>query len=175
MNHEAKHVALARGKWSQPLVPHRGWTCVDHYDAFEAHGDEEFETCEMCETTPIRFVHLMEHPDYAGQLHCGCVCAGHMEQSKVRAETRDKGMRNRAVKRTKFPTRKGWRVSVRGTPHIKVDGYHLMVVHRKGGFAVGVTPPGSTEPIWGQRIYKAAVDAQLGCFDALEYIRNKRN
>lgn len=174
MGEESDQSALGRGKWSMAGVPHRGWSCVDNYDAFEVHGEDEFETCAMCETMKIRFVHVMEHPDYSELLHCGCICAGHMEQSLSRAERRDTNMRNRAGRRAKFPARKGWRTSARGTPHIRVDGYHLMVVRRKGGFAVGVTPPGSDAPTWGRRTYPGELDAQLGCFDALEYMKRRK-
>lgn len=99
--------ALGRGKWSQAGVPHRDWCCVDNYDTFEVHGEQEYETCEMCEVMTIRFVHVMQHPDYYELLHCGCICAGDMEQSKARAVRRDKAMRSRAGRRTKFPERKG--------------------------------------------------------------------
>ena len=167
-------VSLGMGKWSQPGVPHRDWRCVDNYDTFEVHGEDQFETCEMCEVMNIRFVHVMQHDDYPELLHCGCICAGHMEQNKARAKRRDTSMRNRAGRRERFPERKGWRVSAKGTPHIRVDGYHLMVVRRKGGFAVGVTSPGAGDPKWGRKTYKSELDAQLGCFDALEYMKERR-
>lgn len=155
-------------------MPHRDWNCVDNYDSFEVNGEDEFETCEMCEVMEIRFVHVMQHADYSDLLHCGCICAGHMEQNKVGADRRDKGMRNRASRRAKFPDRTGWRVSARGTPYIKVEGYHLMVARRKSGFAVGVTPPGAPHPKWGRRTYPAELDARLGCFDALEYMKSRQ-
>lgn len=61
----------ATGKWSQPGVPHKGWTCLDIEDLGEPSA-----TCEMCEAQEIRYVHHMEHPNYSGSLGCGCVCAG---------------------------------------------------------------------------------------------------
>jgi hypothetical protein len=55
------------GKWSEPGVPHRGWTCTGVTDL-----EEPAATCEMCETAAIRYVHHMEHADYPGGLGVGC-------------------------------------------------------------------------------------------------------
>jgi hypothetical protein len=63
------------GKWSQPGVPHRGWTCEGVEDLGEPDA-----ICEMCERQEIRYVHTMVHPEYPDKLACGCVCAGHMER-----------------------------------------------------------------------------------------------
>src|SRR4051794_39614902 len=71
------------GKWSQPGVPHRGWSCVDIEDL----GAPDL-VCEMCERQEIRSVHHMEHPDYPGSLRCGCICAGHMEEDLTGAQRR---------------------------------------------------------------------------------------
>ena len=72
------------GKWSQGGVPHKGWSCIDIDDV----GDD-FVTCQMCETQPVRYVHTMEHPDYPDTLDVGCVCAGNMEQDYEAARERE--------------------------------------------------------------------------------------
>ncbi len=73
-----------RGKWSQPDVPHKGWTCV---------GIEDLETpafiCEMCESVEIRYIHFMEHSNFSEILGVGCVCAEHMEGDYVRPRERE--------------------------------------------------------------------------------------
>ena len=45
------------GKWSQPGVPHKGWSCDHVVDL----GIYERAICEMCEKQEIRFVHSMSH------------------------------------------------------------------------------------------------------------------
>ena len=80
-----------RGKWSQPGVPQRGWTCVDVDDL-----GEPSQLCEMCESVDIRFLHHMQHPDYSDILAVGCVCAEHMEQDYVRPKEREKRLRSAA-------------------------------------------------------------------------------
>lgn len=56
------------GKWSDPGVPHKGWSCVGIEDL-----GEPSQTCEMCESIDIRCAHVMSHPDYPGELAVGCV------------------------------------------------------------------------------------------------------
>lgn len=167
MCQERDAISHGRGKWSQAGVPHKGWACVEEYDTFKQLGEGEFETCGMCESAQVRFVHVMENERYDGRLSCGCICAGHMAEDLQLAETRDKVMRSKAGRRDHFPKRAGWRTSSKGTPYIKVDGYHLMVVsNRDGSFAVGATRPGGAKPTWGQRRYATVEAAQKGCFDA---------
>lgn len=171
MSGEHDAIRRGRGKWGQPGVPHKGWVCVGEYDTFEELGEEEFQTCGMCESAQVRFVHIMENDRYDGQLLCGCICAGHMEQDLASAEGRDHAMRLTAGRRDHFPKRKGWKTSAKGTPYIKVSGYHLMVVRRKdGSFGVGATPPGAREPVWEGKRYVTVEHAQKGCFDAMRYL-----
>ena len=61
------------GKWSQPEVPHRGWSCIGTDDL-----EEPSQLCEMCESVEIRYVHFMKHPNYPETLGVGCICAEHM-------------------------------------------------------------------------------------------------
>jgi len=82
---EEQFVARGFGKWSQAGVPHKGWICV----AMEDQGDD-WKLCEMCEHVDVRFVHVMTHPDWEGDLRVGCICAGNMEQDVVGAELREK-------------------------------------------------------------------------------------
>ena len=172
---ERDAVSRGRGKWGQPNVPHKGWQCVGQYDSFEELGEDEFLICGMCESTQIRFVHIMSNERFPEQLLCGCVCAGHMQEDLTAAVARDKGMRSTAGRRDHFPRRKGWKKSPNGTPHIRVQGYHLMIVAKKGGgFGIGVTPPGVVGPTWGKRRYGSIQDAQKGCFDALTHFQSRR-
>ena len=108
MMSEEKAIATGNGKWAQPGVPHRGWQCVDWCDLREDDPDTELETCEMCESQEIRFVHNMRHREYPTDLRCGCVCARHMEQNYEGARRREKSMRSRAARRSHFPKRAGW-------------------------------------------------------------------
>jgi len=96
----AKETGGGSGKWRQRGVPHKGWTHVDTEDL-----DEPSETCEMCEAVEIRYVHIMEHPDYDGPLRVGCVCAENMSGDKVGPKRRERELANAASRRRKWLTR----------------------------------------------------------------------
>lgn len=170
---------LERGKWAQPSVPHKGWRCVDVIDLGEEGDKSAYEMCEMCESQEIRFVHVMENDRYTTdsgervQLRCGCICAGHMEGDKVGAERRDKDMRNRALRRAKFPNRKGWYVNRNGHEVIKVDGHIIVVVSNAHGFHVRICQSRSQDWTPGRKNYPSTFEARLACFDALEYSKRK--
>ena len=176
MTAESDAVRLNRGKWAQPDVPHKGWICIGDYDTYETIGVDCLETCGMCESKQIRFVQVMVNQRYNGHLLCGCICAGHMSEDLAAAEVRDQDMRSRAGQRQRFPKRKMWRRSKQGTPYIKVEGFHLMVVNRDDGkFGVAATPPGSKETVWGKRRYDTLSAAQRGCFDAWKFLSDKNS
>jgi hypothetical protein len=125
--------AGASGKWKQREVPHRGWTCVDVQDLGEPSA-----VCEMCETMTTRYVHIMEHEDYDGQLEVGCVCAEHMEQDRVAPKRRERLLRNAARRRQTWLTRK-WRQSKRGNSFLNTRGYNVVVYPAAGAWAFNIT------------------------------------
>ena len=114
-------MSINHGKWSEPSVPHKGWSCVDTEDL-----GEPSHTCEMCEFAECRYVHYMEHPDYPQVLGVGCVCAEHMEEDYVAPREREKRMRSRASRRSRWLSRQ-WRTSGKGNPSLNSDGYNIVV------------------------------------------------
>lgn len=157
------------GKWSKPGVPHRGWTCVD----IDPLSEGETIVCEMCERTQVRFVHYMEHPDYKETLRCGCVCAGHMEEDLVGAQRREANVRNAGARKARWLSRKGWRLSQKGNPYIRVDGYHITVYSKGGGYKCVISKPAEDITHFGKRTFATEEAAQLATFDALEFLKSK--
>jgi hypothetical protein len=45
----------------------------------EDNGQDNLETCEMCEFAQVRYIHIMMHDDYPSELRVGCYCAERME------------------------------------------------------------------------------------------------
>jgi len=158
-----------RGKWAQPGVPHKGWTCIDITDL-----GEPSEICEMCETQEIRYVHYMTHPDWADTLGCGCVCAGNMEEDYQAAYRREQELRKKAGKKQRW-LKRPWRISDKGNSYINIDGYYgyNIVVYR------------TATNVWGFRVlfklnnrrivsklpYPSEDAAKLRAYDAMEYMK----
>ena len=159
--HEEQLVAAGRGKWSVPGVPHRGWSCVDIEDL----GAPE-QTCEMCESQTIRFVHHMEHPKYPGILVVGCICAGHMEGDLVAAQGREAAMRSRAGKRSRWLSRK-WKTSAKGNPYIRADGYQVTVYPRGTGWGTTISVPGGDFVQHSRLNFSTPERAKLAGFDQI--------
>jgi hypothetical protein len=125
----------ASSLWNQPGVPHRGWTCLGAEDL-----GEPLHLCEMCRSQHCRYVHAMEHPEYPGTLHVGCICAGKMEdeyaarerERVLRRATRRKRDRARARARARQRwIETDWRTSPSGNETKLID--HIMVLVARSG------------------------------------------
>lgn len=155
-----------RGKWSQPGVPHRGWTCVDVLDLGEVN-----HTCEMCEDTAVRYVHVMHHQDYQyHQLLCGCVCAGNMEQDLVGARRRERDFKQRQSRRRKWLTRK-WRVSARGNEFLNTDGFNMVIYPRGSGWGYHLS---DSDRNYASPAFKTTNEAKLALFDAMLDLKHQQ-
>lgn len=159
MPSEEELVAHRRGKWSMPGVPHKGWHCVDIEDLGEPQAE-----CEMCESQTIRYVHHMEHPDYPGSLAVGCVCAGHMEGSLAAARDREASMRSRTGKRARWLSRI-WKISAKGNPTIKADGFRVTVYERGGGYGATIATIDGSSVQHARRNFPTVNQAKLAAFD----------
>jgi len=159
---------MASGKWAVAGVPHKGWSCIDTEDL-----GEPLETCEMCESHSIRYVHVMAHPDYPGELRCGCVCAGNMEQDSAAAYERETTMKNAVRRRLAWPLRKAWRRSPNGNLHIKAKGYRITVFQKGSTWGAVISRPAPGLKKFARRVYASAEAAQLATFDALLFLQGK--
>jgi hypothetical protein len=157
---EANAIRRRLGKWSQPGVPHKGWTCISDEDL----GSDNMQTCEMCESSEIRYAHTMTHPHYKGQLVVGVVCAGHMEQDVERARTRERQLRNRSLRRERWPHLK-WKVSRAGNEYRNHGGYSCVVKEWPQGWQLSIRPLPDGEWITGRKRFATAEEAKLAGFD----------
>jgi hypothetical protein len=159
-----------RGKWSQPGVPHIAWSCVGVEDLQEAP-----ELCAMCESTQIRYVHVMEHPDYPKTLGVGCVCAEHMEQDYVRPRLREQNLRSKSQRRKTW-IRRNWRTSAKGNLYLNTEGYNLTVFEISGAmpqrWGLRVTNRESQRTQLGRRRYDSEEAAKRAALDALIWAKD---
>ncbi len=166
-------VGRGTGKWRQAGVPKRGWECVDWYD--NKYRKDLRAVCEMCEVQEIRFVHVMEHNEYPDRLHCGCDCAGYMEENYVRAKNRERKGHRRAARRKTFVGLQAWQRRGDGNYYIEYVGARARVLDNQGGegYEIEVTPADTpTKTHRGKRIYPTEKDAKLACFDYLMWLED---
>lgn len=146
-------------RWDQSGIPQKGWVCIDVIDV-GADGpieDTDYESCEMCSNEKIRYVHIMEHPNYPRPLRVGCVCSGKMSGDYQGARQREVKLSNRAKRRVKWLQRT-WRLSGKGNEFLNVQGKNL-----------GVRQKGSRWTFWanGQfstKSYSSSDEAKLALF-----------
>ncbi len=168
LNDEQTAIANNRGKWSEPGVPHRGWTCVEIEDLGQPSA-----ICEMCESQAIRYAHHMQHPKYPQVLIVGCVCAGNLEQDLASAEQRDRLMRRRADRRRRWLTRQ-WRTSAKGNEWIRSDGYRVTIHPYGPGWGATLANETTNEVLRSRRPYQTVDQAKLSAFDAITRILARR-
>ena len=61
----------------------------------EFGDDVEYEQCEMCGQEKIRYVHILQHSDFNGELRAGCVCAEHMTDDYINPQKSERELKNR--------------------------------------------------------------------------------
>lgn len=111
--------------WKRDDVPHEGWSCVDIIDLGAPVG-----VCRMCGYQIIRYVHIMEHPQYRRRIGAGCVCAGKMEGNPEAARERENAFKNRQSRRETFLGTKLKR-SKNGNEYFKYKGNLVTVIPDK--------------------------------------------
>lgn len=163
---ELESIKSGRGLWSKEGVPHKGWTCT----GIEDLGAPD-KQCEMCESSMVRFVHYMTHPNYFKELTVGCVCAGHMELDRKAAEVRETSMRNRANKRKRWLTRK-WKISKKGNPYLKSDGFIISIYKMGLGWGCYIQDAATKEKWFSRKAFELIDDAKLSGFDLIS--KNKK-
>ena len=65
-------------------------------------GLERGRIWEMCGNEKIRYVHIMTHPEFPGELRVGCICACHMTDDYENPEARERDLKNRVQRKKNF-------------------------------------------------------------------------
>jgi hypothetical protein len=141
--------------WNMPGVPRKGWKNVDVIDL-----ERDYDTCEMCGHDPIRYVHIMEHPEFPRRLRVGCVCAEKMCEG-YNAKGRERDLKSRAARRWRWVTH-GWRWTKKGNSCRK-EGEHWLVIwedrYRPGKYKYSIDGDVSHES------FESIVATQMALFD----------
>jgi hypothetical protein len=153
-------IAQGRGRWGDRLFPKSGWTLAGIQDLGEPHV-----VCGACGASRVRFVHYLTHPAFPGELAAGCVCAGYLLDDHDGVSARDRAMRSRAGKRTRW-LRRRWRRSARtGNAWIRADGYTVTIYQREDRWGAVVSHDRGGTPQHLRRSYAHQDDAKLAAFD----------
>lgn len=157
------------GKWSEPGVPHKGWTCTDVQDL-----EEPSAVCEMCETQTIRYVHHMQHPDHPEELAVGCICAKHMEEDYEAPKRRERHLRNAAQRKKRWLGR-NWKLSAQRNAYLNTDGLNIVIYrHRISWWGARITDRKTNRSIASKKRYATEDQAKLAAFDGMIFLKKER-
>ncbi len=161
---------MTTGKWTRPDVPHRGWTCIDVYD----DGSPPSRICEMCEKQEIRYVHVLEHPEYDGPLSVGCICAEAMEEDYTEPREREQRLKGIAARRRRWEER-DWDVSAKGNYYTTLPGYVVAVIpDNNGGWRLWIKDRSSERRQRGSKSYPTEGHAMIAGFDAVLWMEKRQ-
>ena len=88
-------------RWDKKGIPQKGWLEIGMEDLGEEAeiGEEiQYEQCEMCRNEKIRYVHIMKHPEFQGEMRVGCICASHMTDDYENPGARERELRKTSKK-----------------------------------------------------------------------------
>lgn len=124
--------------WDKEGIPHKGWTCDEMIDLGEDAEDIDFDTrkaefyeqCEMCSQEGIRYIHIMKHPQYNGQLRVGRICAEKMENDYIVPKERERELINRHNRKINF-LKKEWKFNKNNNLVLKYKGKYITIMKSK--------------------------------------------
>lgn len=153
------------GLYSEPNFPHKGWREVDCEDL----GKGNSEICEACEQQDIRFVHILEHDDYSGQIRVGCICAENLTEDYASKEHE-----KNAKKRRTFINSPRWKKSRNGNDTIKYEGYRITVFQKESwNFSIANIRENG-KPVFGQKQgYSTSEEAKKEAYKKLQLIKTQ--
>lgn len=157
--------------WNHPNAPRHGWVCIGVYDVYE-HGDV-LEKCQACGEKKIRYVHIMQHPDYSQTVDAGCHCASKMEMDSNAADIRESDFINKQKRRNNW-LKDNWKINEKGNYIKRKEGYIITLFHRnkKWGYSISKrAQKTSNTPIFSQRYYDNVSEAKKASFEEFEDIK----
>lgn len=128
-------------RWNRPEVPHKGWRYVGIEDLGEGLSPDDeiqYEQCEMCGNEKIRYVHILEHPAYDGEIRAGCVCASKMIDDYAVPLEREHAVKNRLKRKQSFFRQEWYTKSSTGNLVLRYKGEHITIIKSKHGPGYGV-------------------------------------
>ena len=164
-------------RWDKLGLPHKGWKYIGMEDLGEDvySGEEiEYERCEMCGKEKIRYVHILKHQDYEGEIRVGCVCASKLLDDYCTPREIERDLRNRTNRRNNFLRREWSYKSSTGNYTLRYKGENITIMKSKFGVGWGVIYDGSW--IWeyhGRKIYDLHT-AKKVAFDLFDELYDSR-
>jgi len=165
----------AMARWNKADVPHKGWKHIGIEDLGEdVYPGEEirYEQCEMCGNEKIRYVHILTHPEFDGELRVGCDCASNLINDYVNPREQERNYRNRTNRRTTFLRQEWTRKPETGNYSLRYKGEYITIMKSKYGVGWGVIFRGVQRWEHGGRKIRDIETAKLAAFDLFDELHD---
>lgn len=158
-------------RWNKKDIPHKGWFLVDVIDVRgngESISETTYEKCMMCSNEKIRYVHIVSHPDFSGNLNVGCICAEKMTNDYITPKALEKKLRNKTQRRNNW-LKKNWQISSKGNTYLKFKDNLITIIRdsKTNKYKCCVNN------VWGKKLFTTIDAAKIATFNGLEYLKNK--
>lgn len=153
------------GLYSEPGFPHKGWEESDCEDL----GEGNYETCQACEKQEIRFVHILDHPDYPESIRVGCVCAENLTEDYSL-----KSKENLARRCRNFINSKRWEKKEKFLL-ISYEGHKVMIYKENDFYKVAICKSPVRRDKWcfGEREFSTLHEAKKAAFKGIFYLKER--
>jgi len=128
-------------RWNKRDIPHKGWKYIGIEDIGEDLYPWEkirYEQCEMCGKEKIRYVHILSHPEFDGELRVGCDCALKMIDSYVDPRENERDYKNKTSRRMNSLRQEWIRKTETGNYTLRYRGEHITIMKNKYDSGWGV-------------------------------------
>ena len=133
----------------------------------ESGDDVEYEQCEMCGQEKIRYVHILQHPNFNGELRVGCVCAERMTDDYINPQKTERELKNRLNRKKNF-MRREWQERNQGKYVLRYKGENITIMKSKFGAGWGVLYGGQSVFRYNNRRIDDFHTARLIAFDLFD-------
>lgn len=161
-------------RWNKADVPHKGWKHIGIEDLGEdVYPGEEirYEQCEMCGNEKIRYVHILTHPEFDGELRVGCDCASKMTNDYVNPREHERNYRNRTNRRMNFLRQEWIRKPETGNYTLRYRGERITIMKSKFGPGWGVMFHNESRWEYNGRKIRDLETAKLVAFEMFDELR----
>lgn len=157
-------------RWEREGIPQKGWKEIgveDLRESLEYGNPVEYKQCEMCGQEKIRYVHILQHPNFSGELRVGCICAEHMTDDYINPQKKERELKNRLNRKKNF-MRKEWQERSEGKYLLRYKGEIIMIMKSKFGPGWGVLYGGQQVFQYNNRKIDDFYTAKLIAFDLFD-------
>lgn len=115
----------------------------------------------------IRYVHILQHPNFNGELRVGCVCAERMTDDYINPQKTERELKNRLNRKKNF-MRREWQERNQGKYVLRYKGENITIMKSKFGAGWGVLYGGQSVFRYNNRRIDDFHTARLIAFDLFD-------